>query len=158
MMSRDDNEIFSALQRHGVDFVIIGGHAVNFHGYSRMTEDADIVWMRSEEGENKLLAALTEIGAQYIGKEIDPATNVEQMYPVTAAYIGSRHLMMLVTRYGFLDVFDYIPGLPEEDVTGLQRTSIEFRGLKYVSLDWLRKMKTVSGRPKDALDLQNLSE
>ena len=144
MISRDDNEIFRALQKHGVDFVIIGGHAVNFHGYSRTTEDADIVWMRSEDGENKLLAALAEIEAQYIGKEIDPATNIERMYPVTPAFIGAMHLMMLVTRYGFLDIFDYVPGLPEKDVTELFRTSIEFRGLKYVSLDWLWKMKTAS--------------
>jgi hypothetical protein len=158
MMSRDDNEIFGALQRHGVDFVIIGGHAVNFHGYSRMTEDADIVWIRSEDGENKLLAALTEIEAQYIGKEIDPATKIERMYPVTPAFIGSSHLMMLVTRHGFLDIFDYVPGLPDQDASELLRTSVESSGLRYVSLDWLRKMKEKAGRTKDKEDIENLGQ
>jgi predicted nucleotidyltransferase len=158
MISRDDNEIFRALQRHGVCFVIVGGHAVNFHGYTRMTEDVDIVWMRSEDAESNLLAALTEIEAQYIGKEIDPATKIERMYPISLSFIRSMHLMMLVTRFGFLDIFDYVPGLPAEDVTELLRTSIEFSGLKYVSLEWLRKMKEKAGRAKDREDIENLNK
>jgi len=32
-------EILSHLQKHGVPFVLIGGHAVNYHGYVRSTED-----------------------------------------------------------------------------------------------------------------------
>ena len=66
--------------------------------------------------------------------------------------------MMLVTRHGFLDSFDYIPGLPEEDVAQLFGTSTELDGLRYVSLTWLRRMKTVSAQTKDLLDLQNLPE
>jgi Nucleotidyl transferase of unknown function (DUF2204) len=158
MISRDDNEIFRALQRHGVDFVIVGGHAVNFHGHTRLTEDVDIVWLRSEDAATKLLGALTEIEAQYIGKEIDPATKIERLYPINLPFIRLTHLMMLVTRFGFLDIFDYVPSLPEEDITELLRTSVEFRGLKYASLDWLRKMKEKAGRPKDREDLENLSK
>jgi hypothetical protein len=40
----DDFELLDVLRRHGVQFVIIGGHAVNFHGYGRATEDTDIVF------------------------------------------------------------------------------------------------------------------
>jgi hypothetical protein len=47
----DDLELFDLLRRHGVDFVIVGGHAVNVHGYRRATEDIDIVWIRSPETE-----------------------------------------------------------------------------------------------------------
>jgi peptidoglycan/xylan/chitin deacetylase (PgdA/CDA1 family) len=31
--------VFDVLQRHGVPFVVVGGHAVNFHGFIRATED-----------------------------------------------------------------------------------------------------------------------
>jgi hypothetical protein len=41
-------------------FLLIGGHAVNVHGYSRMTEDVDIL-VRGEELE-EWKAALLEIG------------------------------------------------------------------------------------------------
>ena len=62
------------LRRHGVPFVVIGGHAVNVHGSLRATEDTDVLWIRSPESEIHVLQALQEIDAQYIGSEIDPAT------------------------------------------------------------------------------------
>ena len=43
MLSSDDPlNVFQLLARAGVPFVIIGGHAVVFHGYLRTTEDADL--------------------------------------------------------------------------------------------------------------------
>jgi len=151
-------EILHALRRHGVPFVVIGGHAVNFHGYGRATEDADVVWLRSVESERALLIALTEIGARYIGDDIDPATKIERTYPVTLAFVQASHLMMLHSRLGYLDLFDYIPGAPDEDVAELMKSSIEAEGLRYASLDWLRQMKLATGRPKDKIDLDNLPQ
>ena len=154
----DGLELVEVLSRHDVPFVIIGGHAVNFHGYIRSTEDLDVVWLRTPAAEQSLLAALTEVEARYIGHEIDPSTNLERLYPVTLAFICSSPLMMLWTRYGFLDLFDYIPGFPSEDVRQLQASSIEALGTRYVSLPWLRQMKGAAGRTKDQLDLENLPE
>src|SRR5580704_7873658 len=101
--------IFDVLQRHGVPFVIIGGHAVNLHGYMRTTEDSDLIWLRSKESAAALLAALNEIHAQFITDEIDPATRIEKASPVTQPFITASHLMMLVTDLGFVDLFDYVP-------------------------------------------------
>jgi hypothetical protein len=154
----DNMEILHVLQRHGIPFIIIGGHAVNFHGYQRITEDTDIVWLRSDESEKALMQALSEIDARYIGKEIDPGTGIEKTYPVTLSFIQSSHLMMLCTSLGFLDLFDYIPGAPDEDVAKLMKSSIESEGLRFASLDWLRQMKRTTGRPKDKLDLENLPD
>jgi hypothetical protein len=151
-------QLFDVLRRHNVPFVIVGGHAVNFHGHVRATEDADAVWFRSPDSERALLAALTEVGACYIGKEIDPATRIERTYPVTMAFIQSTHLMMLWTDHGFLDLFDYIPSFPTEDVEQLLTTSVETDGFRYISLPWLRKLKQAAARTKDLLDLKNLPE
>jgi hypothetical protein len=115
-MPTSDQEILGALRRHGVPFVIIGGHAVNFYGYRRTTEDVDVIWLRTEESEKSLLKALVEIDAQYIGNDIDPATGIERTYPVSASFIRVTHLMMLWTRHGFVDLFDYVPGFPDQDV------------------------------------------
>lgn len=95
---------------------------------------------------------------QYIGSEIDPHTRLERTYPVTLPFIRSNHLMMLLTRHGFLDLFDYVPGLPEAGAQELFESSIEVEQIRYASLPWLRRMKTASGRIKDALDLENLPE
>jgi len=37
---------------HEVPYVIIGGHAVTYHGYVRATEDTDIVFRRTLESES----------------------------------------------------------------------------------------------------------
>lgn len=153
-----DFQLLDVLRRHGVPFVIIGGHAVNFHGYRRATEDIDIVWLRTPSSEAALLRALTDLQAQYIGSEIDPATGIERTYPVTQATIQSSHLMMLITKHGFLDLFDYIPGMPTESESELLASSIESEGLRFASLQWLRRMKQASGRPKDLLDLEKLGD
>jgi hypothetical protein len=66
--------------------------------------------------------------------------------------------MKLITRLGFLDLCDYVPGVPQENPQSLLGSAVEAGGLKYVSLEWLRRLKQASGRPKDLLDLQNLPE
>jgi len=35
--------IFAVLQRTGVRYVVVGGVAVNLHGYQRFTKDVDLV-------------------------------------------------------------------------------------------------------------------
>lgn len=50
------------LLKHEVDFILIGGYAVIFYGYPRMTTDMDI-WIRPDNSNrDKLIAALKEHG------------------------------------------------------------------------------------------------
>jgi len=153
-----DFRVFETLARHGVPFVVMGGHAVSFHGYVRGTEDTDILWVRSPESEAGLLLALDELEARYIGTEIDPATGIERTYPVTASFVRSQRLMMLCTNAGFLDLFDYVPGHPDVAVAAVLESSVEAEGTRFVSLKWLRRLKNAAGRPKDLLDLENLPD
>ena len=154
----DPRAIFEALTRHGVPFAVIGGHAVNFHGFGRATEGVDVIWLRSEASGAALFAALSEIDARYIGREIDPQSGLEKTYPVTPARIHSSLLLMLWTRHGFLDLFDYVPSFPAEDVERVLSDSIKSGELRYVSLPLLRQMNRASGRTKDLLDLEQLPE
>ena len=62
---------------------------------------------------------------------------------MTIASIQNSPLLMLRTRAGFLDLFDFIPGLPAEDTNQLMETSQEAGGLRYASLEWLERMKTL---------------
>ena len=153
-----DLRVLDVLLRHGVPFVVIGGHAVNFHGSLRATEDTDVIWIRSLQAEANLLSALQEIDARFIGTEIDPATGIERTYPVTAGFVRAERLMMLCTTAGFLDLFDYVPGLTDEPVVTVWETAVELDGVRFASLEWLRRMKQAAGRPKDLLDLENLPE
>jgi len=151
-------QLIDVLLSHNVPFVVIGGYAVTFHGFVRATEDIDIVFLRTKDSEYTLLAALREVNAKWIGDEIDSATGLERTYPVSMDFIRANRLMMLLTDCGYLDVFDFIPGFPNQPASELFKDPVENDRGKYVSLSWLRKMKTVSGRVKDQLDLENLPE
>lgn len=151
-----DFRLFEVLGCHHVPFVVIGGHAVNVHGYVRATEDTDVLWVRNRDSEERLLRALDELDALYIGSEIDPTTGIERTHPVTEAFVRSQNLMMLCTSAGFLDLFDYVPGHPAVPVQAVVDTAILVDGIRFVSLEWLRKLKVAAGRPKDLLDLENL--
>jgi hypothetical protein len=149
-------ELLKVLARHRVPVVVIGGHAVSFHGHIRETEDLDVIWLRSQESEQALLAALTEVNAKWISNEVDPATRLEKLEPVTMSYIRSNHLMVLLTDVGFLDVFDFVPAFPDADVREVFDQSVPSKDARFVSLEWLRKMKGASDRSKDAEDLRQL--
>ena len=151
-----DRMILQVLTAWRVPFVVVGGHAVNFHGYLRATEDTDLLWIRSPATEAALLQALQDVGAKYIGAEIDPATGVERTHAVTAAFVRAERLMMLCTRAGFVDLFDDVPGFPDVSVAAVHEAAVELDGVRYASLEWLRKLKQAAGRPKDMLDLENL--
>lgn len=151
-------DLLYTLKRHGFRFVVIGGHAVNVHGYIRATEDTDIVWARSPASERALANALLDVKAKYLGRDVDPATGIEREHDVSLSYIQAHRLMMLWTEHGFLDVFDYVPGLPDEDPEQLFASSVMAHDLSFASLEWLRRMKRASGRAKDLLDLENLAD
>jgi hypothetical protein len=148
--------VFHLLAGAGVPFVIIGGHAVTIHGYVRTTEDADLIFQRTPAAETALLSALQSIHACWISDERDPATGVERLIPVSPAYVRGEHLMMLTTDLGFLDLFDYIPGFPETPVSEIFADCVEVENLRFVSLQWLRKLKRAAGRHKDLDDLEHL--
>lgn len=157
MLGSDDPlNVFQLLARAGVRFVIIGGHAVVFHGYVRTTEDADVIFERSPASEAALLEALESIHACWISDECDPATGQERLVPVSLPYVRSKHLMMLTTDLGFLDLYDYIPGFPATPVADVFSDSIKLDDLPFVSLHWLRKLKQAAGRHKDLDDLEHL--
>ena len=151
-------KIFDVLVEYKIPFVIIGGHAVNFHGYIRTTEDADIVFERTPETEARLQKALKSVRAGWISDTIDPKTGFEKIVPISISYIRSNHLMMLSTDVGFLDVFDYIPGFPEKPVREIFKDSKKAGPYRFVSLKWLKRIKEKSGRHKDLDDLENLKE
>lgn len=48
------------LRKHNVHFLLVGGLAVNFHGYSRTTGDVDLWLDETESNRIKLVAALKE--------------------------------------------------------------------------------------------------
>lgn len=54
-------ELLAALHRHEVEYVLVGGLAINLHGFPRVTQDVDL-FLRPEAGNiERLRAALREL-------------------------------------------------------------------------------------------------
>jgi len=55
-------DLIKKLLEGNVLFILIGGYAVNFHGYNRTTGDLDL-WVKPDnENKTKLIAVLTKMG------------------------------------------------------------------------------------------------
>jgi hypothetical protein len=92
--------IFACLDRHGVQYVLIGGLAAVLHGSPLLTIDADICPARDVDNLARLAAALDELDARI--RTPDAAEGVR--FPRDAAFLGRVDLLNLVTRAGDLDV------------------------------------------------------
>jgi len=61
-MELDFQEIFKELNRLKIDYLVVGGLAVNFHGIPRMTYDIDLMVLLQEDNIIKLVTRLTDWG------------------------------------------------------------------------------------------------
>jgi hypothetical protein len=146
-------ELFQVLARHGVDYVTIGGVAIQAHGAQRLTRDLDVAIAASQENRDRLAAALVDVDARILGPDGQRSRSVP-----SAAMLGSGDQWHLVTSYGRLDVltlpahlgsFAEVRGRAHDVPLGDVSVPIAHR-------DDLLKMKRASGRPQDLADVRLL--
>jgi len=58
----DFSEFLRFLNEKGVEYLIVGGYAVNFHGYSRTTDDMDVWVAIRPDNADRIVAALRAFG------------------------------------------------------------------------------------------------
>jgi hypothetical protein len=61
-LQRDLSEFIGLLNSTGVEFVVVGGHAVAFHGHPRLTGDIDILLRPTPDNAARVLRALNDFG------------------------------------------------------------------------------------------------
>jgi predicted nucleotidyltransferase len=149
------DQIFAALQRHGVDYVTIGGIAANAHGSRRVTLDVDIVPAPEEPNYERLAAALDDLGVPETAtdsafRDLDPRDSFD---------LARAKVLQLSTDAGDLDLMNGAPGAPPYEDLRERAVEVEVRGtpIRIASLDDLIAMKRVSGRPKDLRDIADLA-
>lgn len=76
-------EVVEALNMDGVEFILIGGLAVGYHGYSRYTGDMDLWINPSQENMKRLFKALLQLGySKESVLEISESREVENPIPI----------------------------------------------------------------------------
>lgn len=101
----DREALVSALVEHGVEFVLIGGAAIQSYGRRYDTQDVDVVPDAEEANLDRLASVLNQLECRLV---TDPA-DVSSWVKLPADYFTPRALRAatvwnLATRYGQLDV------------------------------------------------------
>lgn len=58
----DLRELLGLFRSNGVEFLVVGGHAVAFHGYPRLTEDIDLFVRPNAANGSRIVEALRQFG------------------------------------------------------------------------------------------------
>ncbi len=149
-------EVFSALNKAKVDYVVFGGVAVILYGVHRTTMDLDIMIKMSPENIDKLFLTLKKIG--YIPK-----------VPVTAEDFKKEENRKRWQKEKNMEVFSFVhlkDSLKIVDIFIKDYIKYEQVKKKFIKVDrqripvidmrQLNKLKKIAGRPKDIVDLDEL--
>ena len=71
MLSPDYSDLLSAFRAHDVRYLVVGAHALGFHGRPRATMDFDVWVEPSAENAPRVIAALRAFGAPLHGMTED---------------------------------------------------------------------------------------
>jgi len=138
-------EFLETANKNNVLMILVGGGAVNFHGYQRHSADIDF-WIETSPGNlQRLLQTLTEMG--YNLTELpEKVRKGEQNISVKISPVFE---LELITRFN--------PGKSFEKAFE-DSIQINNSGYKYhvLSFSDLIQSKIISNRPKDKLDIEEL--
>jgi hypothetical protein len=129
------------LNRHAVDYLVIGGYAVIFHGYVRTTADLDIWVAVNPDNAKRVDAAIRDAG-------FNPSWLTPQLFLRLGGIfrIGVEPLRLeIVTRIDGVEFDQCRAGRVEAELDGLK--------IPFLNLDDLKTNKAAAGRPKDLADL-----
>ena len=129
--------------------ILIGGGAVNFHGYQRHSADVDFWINTTEENLNSLILVFTEMGY-----EIDdfPLAVKNQEQNISVKFSPLDLNLELITKFSINKTFE--EAHKESEIVEIKgNTFAKWRVLSYQDLI---TSKIKSNRPKDQLDIQQL--
>jgi predicted nucleotidyltransferase component of viral defense system len=145
----DIKEFISACTKFDVKMILVGGAAVNFHGYRRHSADIDFWIEPTVENLERLRQVLL-----HMGYAIDafPHQVLAQEQNISIKFSPADFDIELITRFNINKTFEEAYKLAIES----QIEGFSVMRLKVLSLDDLITSKVKSGRPKDLLDIQEL--
>jgi hypothetical protein len=158
----DPLPLLRALHEHGIEHIVVGGFAVNAHGFIRVTKDLDIVPSPAQKNLEKLAAMLRDLDARIL----DSGDFENEEMPADPTHPSGLEMggnFCLLTDVGRLDVMQWLSGIETDDLYGefdpdAVEGSVDGVPVRVCSLEHLRAMKRAAGRPQDLEDLKRLGE
>lgn len=141
----DFREFLECLNEAGVEYLLVGGHAVAFHGYVRVTSDMDIWINRTRENADRVIAAVRK----FFDDEMRGLTAEQLLDKATVTHFGARP--QLIEILGEISGGNFVEAWAKKIATDYDGVPTNM-----ISLIDLKKNKESAGRAKDLADLENL--
>lgn len=148
---KDVNNFLSLANKHKVKMLMVGGGAVNFHGYQRHSADVDFWIETTNDNFKKLLKVFNEMGY-----ELDdfPEEVKNQFQNISVKFSPDDYNIELITRFSLSRSFE--EAYDSSEIVNINNN--RFGKINVLSISDLIESKIKSGRPKDLLDVQQLKE
>lgn len=147
ILSDDFEDFLKLLNQYHVQYLVVGGYAMAFHGKPRFTGDLD-VWINiSEDNSLKMVSVINDFGFASLG-----FTPQDFSKPNLINQIGYPPLR--------IDILTSIDGVEFEEAYSekLEIKLDEGTSVYYIGLDELIKNKKSSGRKIDIADVSDLEK
>lgn len=143
------DEFIKLANQYEVRMIMVGGGAVNFHGYQRHSADVDFWIDTSNDNMSKLIEVFDKMGFEI---EKFPKEVTDQKQNISIKFSPYDLDLELITRFSVDKTFEEAYLESEEEVIKGQKL-LRWRVLSYEDL---KTSKIKSNRPKDILDIQQL--
>jgi hypothetical protein len=139
---------WQSLNRNKVQYIMVGGFAVNMHGYSRVTNDLDI-WLKDESNNRRNLGiVLKQFGYG------DIAWDKLQFIPGwTEFYIGPGIMLDIMTTVKGIENVPFDEAFEYATIATINDIRVPF-----LNINQLIANKKAVNRPKDQLDVIELEK
>lgn len=146
IFEKDFQEFIELLNKFQVKYMIVGAHALAFHGKPRHTGDLDIWIKPSDENANKMILVLKEFGFGSLG--LTKEDFLKENYVTQLGYPPLR-----------IDILNSISGVGfEEALRNSLITQVDQLNVVYIGLSELIQNKTSTGRKQDIADVESLEK
>ena len=150
--------LFKALQDHGIDYLLIGGLAVNLHGVPRMTMDVDLLIALDTDNITKLEAC-----SQFLGLRPSAPIQLADLADASKreALFREKHLiaLSLIGTKPETPVVDIVIHHPLDFKKAYQnRIERDISGtpVMLASIEDMITLKKAAGRAQDLADISHL--
>jgi hypothetical protein len=136
------------LLKGGIEFLLIGGYAVNYYGYPRYTMDMDI-WLKPDNmNKQRFIAFIRNQGIS--GESIDHLSKLD-FSTAQAFHMGEQE-----TRIDFLTKISGVEF--SEAYARCSKLTLADKIIPVIQYEDLMINKMMSGRPKDKADIDELQK
>lgn len=148
LFEKELTAIVTLLNKHEVRFILVGGLAVNFHGFSRSTGDVDLWLEDTPSNRSNLVNALKEFGVN--------GAEAFHTFPLIAGFAE-----VLLDNGIYVDLMAQMIVLKQNDFAMCLQAADEYKlnddcSIKVLHINHLIKEKEGSGREKDLNDAEKL--